>query len=149
MAEITITPRAMGIGAEVGGIDLGKPLPDKSFEALRSAFEAYRLLIFRNLHWTVDQQVAYSEKFGALEDFPDPKDQAEGHKTVLRVTNIDRATNTINRSTTLDTNHSPSNIGMAYRSVVSHPAVQGISAVRSGNAGGRWRHDVRGYNLGL
>ena len=95
MAEITITPRATGIGAEVGGIDLGKPLPDKSFEALRSAFEAYRLLIFRNLHWTVDQQVAYSEKFGALEDFPDPKDQAEGHKTVLRVTNIDRATNTI------------------------------------------------------
>ena len=76
LMAITITPRARGIGAEVGGIDLGKPLPDKSFEALRSAFEAYRLLIFRNLRWTVDQQVAYSEKFGALEDFPDPKDQS-------------------------------------------------------------------------
>ncbi|MGB0630602.1 MAG: TauD/TfdA dioxygenase family protein [Alphaproteobacteria bacterium] len=95
MALITVTPRSRGIGAEVGEIDLAQSLTDEAFETLREAFDIHRLLIFRNVQWTVDEQVAFSEKFGALEDFPDPKDQAEGHKTVLRVTNIDRATNTI------------------------------------------------------
>lgn len=95
MPDINITPRDKGIGAEVRGIDLAQPLPDRAFETLQAAFDTHRLLIFRDLHWSVDQQVAFSEKFGALEDFPDPKDQAEGHKTVLRVTNIDRATDTI------------------------------------------------------
>lgn len=95
MPDINITPRDKGIGAEVRGIDLAQPLPDRTFETLQAAFDTHRLLIFRDVHWSVDQQVAFSEKFGALEDFPDPKDQAEGHKTVLRVTNIDRATDTI------------------------------------------------------
>lgn len=95
MPDINITPRDKGIGAEVRGIDLAQPLPDRAFETLQAAFDTHRLLIFRDVHWSVDQQVAFSEKFGALEDFPDPKDQAEGHKTVLRVTNIDRATDTI------------------------------------------------------
>lgn len=95
MPDINITPRDKGIGAEVRGIDLAQPLPDRAFETLQAAFDTHRLLIFRDVHWSVDQQVAFSEKFGTLEDFPDPKDQAEGHKTVLRVTNIDRATDTI------------------------------------------------------
>ncbi len=95
MPDINITPRDKGIGAEVRGIDLAQPLPDRAFETLQAAFDTHRLLIFHDVHWSVDQQVAFSEKFGALEDFPDPKDQAEGHKTVLRVTNIDRATDTI------------------------------------------------------
>lgn len=95
MADITITPRDTGIGAEVAGIDLTQSLSEAAFETLKNAFDTYRLLIFRDAHWSVDQQIAFSEKFGALEDFPDPKDQAEGRKTVLRVTNIDRVTNTI------------------------------------------------------
>ena len=95
MPDITITPRRAGIGAEVRGINLAAPLPVSDFDRLRDAFDYYRLLIFRDEHWTVDQQIAFSEKFGTLEDFPDPKDQAEGRKTVLRVTNIDRATDTI------------------------------------------------------
>ena len=43
----------------------------------------------------VSQQITFSKCFGTLENFPDPKDQAEGHKTVLRVTNIDRKTDAI------------------------------------------------------
>ena len=95
MSDITITPRNAGIGAEVGGANLAAPLTEAVFEKLRDAFDTHRLLIFRDVRWIVDQQIAFSEKFGTLEDFPDPKDQAEGRKTVLRVTNIDRATDTI------------------------------------------------------
>jgi len=128
MPDINITPRDKGIGAEVRGIDLAQPLPDRAFETLQAAFDTHRLLIFRDVHWSVDQQVAFSEKFGALEDFPDPKDQAEGHKTVLRVTNIDRATDTIkpvddpgHKSFTLGT--SAWHIDSSFRTLPSNASV--------------------------
>ena len=95
MSVIKIIPRDQEIGAEVTGIDLTEALQLDSFEILRNALDDHRLLIFRNLRWTVSQQIAFSKSFGTLENFPDPKDQAEGHKTVLRVTNIDRKTNAI------------------------------------------------------
>ena len=95
MSVIKIIPRDQEIGAEVTGIDLTNALQLDSFEILRNALDDHRLLIFRNLRWTVAQQIAFSKSFGTLENFPDPKDQAEGHKTVLRVTNIDRKTNAI------------------------------------------------------
>lgn len=95
MSTLTITPRSNVIGAEVTGIDLSQPLAGDDFNTLTDAFNEHRILVFRDQHLTTDQQVAFSEKFGRLEDFPDPKDQADGHKTVLRVTNIDRATGNI------------------------------------------------------
>lgn len=95
MSALTITPRTTEIGAEIDGIDLSQPLTADDFAALTEAFNEHRILVFREQHLTTDQQVAFSEKFGRLEDFPDPKDQADGHKTVLRVTNIDRATGNI------------------------------------------------------
>lgn len=93
MSTITVTARAPDIGAEIAGIDLSEPLTAENRAAIQDAFDTYRLLIFRDQYMTVDQHVAFSEHFGRLEDFPDPKDMADGHKTVLRVTNIDRATN--------------------------------------------------------
>lgn len=93
MSSITVTPRTPAIGAEIAGIDLSEPLTAENRAAIQDAFDSYRLLIFRDQYLTVDQHVAFSENFGRLEIFPDPKDMADGHKTVLRVTNIDRATN--------------------------------------------------------
>lgn len=93
MSSISVTSRAPDIGAEIAGIDLAEPLTADNRAAIQEAFDTYRLLIFRGQYLSVDQHVAFSEHFGTLEDFPDPKDQADGHKTVLRVTNIDRATN--------------------------------------------------------
>ena len=95
MSTLTVTPRSNVIGAEVTGIDLSQPLAEDDFNTLTDAFNEHRIMVFRDQHLTTDQQVAFSEKFGRLEDFPDPKDQADGHKTVLRVTNIDRATGNI------------------------------------------------------
>jgi taurine dioxygenase/alpha-ketoglutarate-dependent 2,4-dichlorophenoxyacetate dioxygenase len=95
MSTLTVTPRATGIGAKIDGIDLSIPLSKTDFGSLSKAFDDFRILIFRDQHLTTEQQIAFSECFGKLEDFPDPKDQADGFKTVLRVTNIDRATGTI------------------------------------------------------
>jgi alpha-ketoglutarate-dependent taurine dioxygenase len=93
MSTITVTASAPDIGAEITGTDLSEPLTAANRAAIGDAFDTYRLLVFRDQFLTVDQHVAFSEHFGRLENFPDPKDMADGHKTVLRVTNIDRATN--------------------------------------------------------
>ena len=128
MSVIKIIPRDQGIGAEVTGIDLTEALQLDSFEILRNALDDHRLLIFRNLRWTVAQQIAFSKSFGTLENFPDPKDQAEGHKTVLRVTNIDRKTNAIkpvdepgHRSFTLGT--SAWHIDSSFRTLPSKASI--------------------------
>ena len=126
MPSITATSRAPEIGAEIAGIDLSEPLTAENRAAIQAAFDTYRLLIFRDQYLTVDQHVAFSEHFGRLEDFPDPKDQAEGHETVLR-------------------RHQR----LAYRFVVPHPAVEGIDALRDRNAGRRRRYHVCRHDHGL
>ena len=95
MSTLTVTPRSNVIGAEVTGIVLSPPIAEDDCNTLTHALKEHRIMVFRDQHLPTDQQVAFSEKFGRLEDFPDPKDQADGHKTVLRVTNIDRATGNI------------------------------------------------------
>jgi len=94
-SSILVSPREGGIGAEVSGIDLSQPLSSEAFAAINKGFEQYRLLVFREQGLSVKQQVDFSERFGRLEKFPDPKDQAEGYETVLRVSNIERDTGNI------------------------------------------------------
>jgi alpha-ketoglutarate-dependent 2,4-dichlorophenoxyacetate dioxygenase len=55
------------IGAEVLGLDLRKPIDEPSFEAVRDAFHAHSVLVFRNQNISDDQQVEFSHRFGELE----------------------------------------------------------------------------------
>jgi len=90
-----LKPFTKGIGTEITGIDLSEPLDDKDFSFISKAFEAHRLLLFKKQTLNAAEQVRFSERFGPLEDFPDPKDRADGFKTVLRVTNIDKKTDNL------------------------------------------------------
>jgi alpha-ketoglutarate-dependent 2,4-dichlorophenoxyacetate dioxygenase len=95
LSSVSVSPRDDGIGAEISGIDLSQSLSSEAFAAINKGFEQYRLLVFRGQDLSVKQQVDFSERFGRLEKFPDPKDQAEGYETVLRVSNIERDTGNI------------------------------------------------------
>jgi len=66
-----IRPRRVGatIGAEVEGVDLAK-VDDATFQELRRALLAYRVLFFRDQDITVAQHRAFAERFGPLEDHP-------------------------------------------------------------------------------
>lgn len=92
---IELVPFETGFGAEVHGMDLSRPIDDALFRAWNEAFERHRVLVFRGQRFTDEQHVAFSRRFGELEDFPDPKDQAAGLPTVLRVSNVDRDTDRI------------------------------------------------------
>jgi alpha-ketoglutarate-dependent 2,4-dichlorophenoxyacetate dioxygenase len=53
--------------AEIGGVDIGPPLDDATFGAIRAAFEEHSLLVFRDQTLDDDKQIAFSRRFGQLE----------------------------------------------------------------------------------
>ena len=93
VSAIEVRPVNQGFGAEINGIDLSHPLSGEAFNIWNMAFLEQSVVILRGQHFNEEQHIAFSEKFGTLEVFVDPKDQARGYPNILRVTNIDQDTN--------------------------------------------------------
>ena len=64
---LTVTPVHPAFGAEIGGVDLTRPLDHATFERIALAFDEHSVLVFRGQPLTDEQQMAFSERFGALE----------------------------------------------------------------------------------
>lgn len=64
---ITVSPITPGFAAEVGDIDLSRPLPDDQLAEVRRAFTDYGVLIFTSQQLTVEQHIAFARNFGPLE----------------------------------------------------------------------------------
>ena len=58
------------IGAEVRGLDLRRPLPAATFEALNAAFVRHEVLVFRDQDINLDEQMAFGRAFGELSIHP-------------------------------------------------------------------------------
>jgi alpha-ketoglutarate-dependent 2,4-dichlorophenoxyacetate dioxygenase len=67
LVTITITPLHPLFGAAIGGVDVGQPLDDQTFAAIRAAFEEHSLLVFHDQTLDDATQVAFSQRFGPLE----------------------------------------------------------------------------------
>ena len=59
-----VTPR---FAAEVGDIDLSKPLDAETLQSVREAFAAYAVLAFPAQNLTTEQHLAFASHFGPLE----------------------------------------------------------------------------------
>ena len=64
--SITVEPVSPHIGAEIGNIDLTKPLPNKQVEELHQAFIQYQVIFFRNQHINFEDQIRLGRYFGPL-----------------------------------------------------------------------------------
>jgi alpha-ketoglutarate-dependent 2,4-dichlorophenoxyacetate dioxygenase len=64
---ITVCPVTPTFAAEIGDVDLSKPLEAGDFDAIKSAFWKYAVLIFPGQALTPAQHLAFSEKFGPVE----------------------------------------------------------------------------------
>jgi alpha-ketoglutarate-dependent 2,4-dichlorophenoxyacetate dioxygenase len=64
---ITVSPLTPGFAAEVGDIDLTRPLPAEDLEAVRRAFAEFAVLVFTAQTLTVEQHLAFASCFGPLE----------------------------------------------------------------------------------
>ena len=95
MSKPEVRPFQTGFGAEIVNLDLSQPLNAETFKVWEDAFEEHGVVVLRGQTFTDAQHVEFSKWFGRLEDFPDPKDQASGLPTVLRVSNVERDSNRI------------------------------------------------------
>ena len=65
---LSIRKLSAGIGAEIGGVDLTKPLDDSTFAKIEQAWQEHVILLFRGQKLTHQQHIAFSRCFGELDD---------------------------------------------------------------------------------
>jgi taurine dioxygenase len=76
------------LGAEITGLNLCAPLPDRDFARIHDAHLDHHVLVFRDQRITPAQQVAFSRRFGRLQVHVLRQFQLPGHDEVLIVSNI-------------------------------------------------------------
>jgi taurine dioxygenase len=82
--HIEVRPIAGSLGAELGGVDLAKPLADECFAEVRQAFLAHAVVFFRDQRLSEEQQIAFARRFGEPEVHPIVLGSAE-HPELVRV----------------------------------------------------------------
>jgi len=87
-AERVMEVRKLGaaMGAEISGIDLAR-LDDEVFKKIHDVFHAHQVLVIRNQNLTPASQIAFSLRFGALEDQLNAHYTVENHPEVLILSN--------------------------------------------------------------
>jgi taurine dioxygenase len=63
-SSIEVTPLTLHIGAEIGGVDLSKPLSPEQVHDVRAAFLKWKVIFFRGQRLDHAQQVAMARQFG-------------------------------------------------------------------------------------
>ena len=64
---ITVQPITAEFAAEVGDVDLARPLSPDDLAAIRAAFTRYAVLVFPDQTFDDEQQLAFARHFGPLE----------------------------------------------------------------------------------
>jgi alpha-ketoglutarate-dependent 2,4-dichlorophenoxyacetate dioxygenase len=64
---ITVCPITQDFAAEIGDVDLAQPLSPGDEAAIKAAFWKYAVLVFPQQELSLDQHVAFSERFGPME----------------------------------------------------------------------------------
>src|SRR5260370_20381142 len=68
--SITVSPFAAGLGADLGGVDIRKPLGPADRDAIGAAWRDNRVLRFRGQPMDDTQHMAFTGQFGELEFNP-------------------------------------------------------------------------------
>ncbi|MEM5329768.1 TauD/TfdA family dioxygenase [Paraburkholderia sp. JHI2823] len=76
------------LGAEVVGLDLGKPLGAQDFARVHRAHLDHHVLVFRDQRITPEQQIAFSRRFGPLQAHVLHQFALPGYPDILIVSNI-------------------------------------------------------------
>jgi len=75
-------------GAEIVGLDISKPIDMATRDAILRAFLEHHVLIFRDQSLTKDEQAAFSENFGKLEQHVGRHPSGKQYPIVHTVTNL-------------------------------------------------------------
>ena len=71
------------IGAEISNVDLSKPLSQADFQIIHDAWIQHEVLVFRDQDITVDQQIAFGQRFGELTVHPFSPNMADKPEVIV------------------------------------------------------------------
>ena len=83
-----IKPSPSGIGAEVIGIDLSKPLSDQDSKRISDAFNDHSVLVYRAQHLTPEQHIAFSRRWGTVQVNVRGEFNKPGYPEIYIVSNV-------------------------------------------------------------
>lgn len=85
--ELTITPIAGSLGAEIGGVDLAADLDDATIGAIRQAWLEHQVVFFRDQQLDGDRFLAFARRIGEPAEYPFVPGIA-GHPEIIAVTKL-------------------------------------------------------------
>jgi taurine dioxygenase len=85
---IKVTPIAGALGAEIGGVDLSRPLAAESVRAVRQALLDHLVIFFRDQHLTSAGYLAFAEAFGTPIEYPLIKG-IDGYPTIVEIAKLE------------------------------------------------------------
>jgi taurine dioxygenase len=71
------------VGAEIRGVDLSRPLDERTFKEIHAALVDNGVIFFRDQHLTPDQQKGFGRLFGELHVHPAAPSLLAGHPEIL------------------------------------------------------------------
>lgn len=83
-----ITPSGKGVGAEIAGVDLSRPLDEPTFARVAEAFFTHQVVVFRGQKLAPQEQVAFTRRFGELEQHVRRESCLAGFPQILIVSNV-------------------------------------------------------------
>ncbi|MGH8700818.1 MAG: TauD/TfdA dioxygenase family protein [Burkholderiales bacterium] len=88
---ITVNRIGKHLGAEISGVDLSQPIDDDTFTKVSSAFYDNQVAVFRNQKLTPAQHIAFTRRFGELEQHVRKEHRLDGYPELLIVSNVRNA----------------------------------------------------------
>lgn len=85
---ITINRIGKHLGAEISGVDLSQPLDDDNFAKIADAFFDNEVVFFRRQKLPPERQIAFTRRFGVLEQHVRKESRLAGHPEILVVSNV-------------------------------------------------------------
>ena len=63
---IRIKPLSGTLGAEIDGVDLGKPVSERQFQEIKEAFSTFHVICFRDQKLTPEQHIEFAQRWGKI-----------------------------------------------------------------------------------
>ena len=87
--RLQVRPLSPALGAEVRGVDMGKPVDPATFAELHEAWMQHLVIVLPQQHVSDEQHVAFTRSFGAPEIFHQKIIKSKNMREIFRVSNVD------------------------------------------------------------
>jgi taurine dioxygenase len=88
-AAVHLRPLSAALGAEVLGVDASRPVEQSVVTALRAALDEHGVLLFRGQRLDPERHLAFSRRFGALQEVAQKQYQMQGNPEIYVIGNVE------------------------------------------------------------